>query len=92
MHHDISWEAKTEKRLAAAIWKWTAIVLRSPHSFDVGRRTTAVAPAGVQVSRSLRHVFVGKAVGTLHSRADPIIRYVAWADSHSIVAFPFCRG
>ncbi|CAE7293175.1 unnamed protein product [Symbiodinium sp. CCMP2592] len=89
VRHDISWENQTEKRLVAAVRKWTALVLRSPQSFDVGRKVTSLAPVGVQVSRSLRHVFAGKAVGTLHSRADPLIRYVAWADRHAVLAFPF---
>ena len=91
VRHDLSWEAKTEKRMVAAVRKWTAIVMRSPQSFDVGRRVTptTAAPMGVQVSRSLRHVFSGKAAGTLHSRADPLIRFIEWADRSVVPAFPF---
>ena len=78
--------------MVAAIRKWTAIVLRSPDSFDVGRRATAEAPLGMQVSQSLRHVFSGKAAGTLHSRADPLVRFLARAGRHTLLAIPFVEA
>ena len=65
-------------------------VFRGEHeSFDVGRRASADAPLGVQLSKALRHVFAGRAAETLHCRADPLIRFVAWADSKAMVAIPF---
>ncbi|CAE7606625.1 unnamed protein product [Symbiodinium sp. CCMP2456] len=77
--------------MVAAVRKWTAVIMRCPQEFDVGRRVTptTAAPVGVQVSRSLRHVFAGRSAGTLHSRADPLIRYIAWADRQTVAAFPF---
>ncbi|CAE7270056.1 SLC24A2 [Symbiodinium sp. CCMP2592] len=81
------WQGRTLELEKA--YRQVPLSTESPQSFDVGRKVTSLAPVGVQVSRSLRHVFAGKAVGTLHSRADPLIRYVAWADRHAVLAFPF---
>ena len=81
---DLTWEAMLDRKLVAAIRKWTAIILRCPPAFDLGRRADSAKPLGDQLPAMLKHVFSGRSQGTLHARAGPILRYIMWCDKNEV--------
>ena len=85
---DDAWSAHLERRLRAAIQKWVAIVFEDPLSFDVGRRCAASAGQDASIAQGLLHTFSGKAAGTLHNRAGPLLRFIAWAKSRQLKPLP----
>ena len=89
---DDSWGAHLERRLSAAIQKWVALVVEDPLSFDVGRRCAAFVGNDEAISQGLLHTFSGKSAGTLHSRAGPLIRFVAWAKARQCKPLPFSEA
>ena len=78
-----------DRKLVAAIRKWTAIILRCPPAFDLGRRADSAKPLGDQLPAMLKHVFSGRSQGTLHARAGPILRYIMWCDKNEVRPIPF---
>ena len=58
------------------------------HVFDLGRRVSRTSPLGVSLQEGLRDVFTGKASGTLHNRAGPVLRYVGFCHDCGIPPFP----
>ena len=86
---DLTWEAMLDRKLVAAIRKWTAIILRCPPAFDLGRRADSAKPLGDQLPAMLKHVFSGRSQGTLHARAGPILRYIMWCDKNEVRPIPF---
>lgn len=85
---DLTWEQSLSKSMVAAIRKWVGIVLVHPQSFDLGRRVSRSLPLGVALHEGLRDVFAGKASGTLHNRAGPMLRFIAYCNSLGIPPFP----
>ncbi|CAE7555695.1 SLC24A2, partial [Symbiodinium sp. CCMP2592] len=83
-----SWSVHLDKKLRAAIQKWVSIVLEDPLTFDVGRRCAAASCQDSAVSQGLLHTFSGKAAGTLHNRAGPLLRFVAWAKKRRLQPLP----
>ncbi|CAL1139205.1 unnamed protein product [Cladocopium goreaui] len=53
-----------------------------------GRSWEALLNSQRALGDGLRHIFAGKATGTLHARASPILRYVMWCDKKGNLAFP----
>ena len=84
-----TWDEKLNVHVVAAIRKWAGIVLIFPLAFDVGRKFLAnhnLAPGGIH--EMLKHVFSGKSAGTLHNRANPMLRYISWCQKRGYDAFP----
>ena len=67
----VSWESRLEARTLAAFKKWSAIIMFSPLSFDLGRRHTQDRPLGDTLLQGLAHVFVGSR-STRHSARTSI--------------------
>ena len=86
---DLTWERLLDRRMVAAVRKWSAVILRAPLVFDLGRRCSAGAPLGDQLPNMLKHVFAGKAPGTLRNRVGPILRFLAWCDRTEVLPLPF---
>ena len=88
---ELSWEQQLNSQRIAAIRKWvrSSVILTATVAFDLGRRLEKGAPLGGSIAAGLKHVFSGKATGTLHNRAGPILRYTVYSMvqqqcSHSI--------
>ena len=74
-----SWEDKLNSHLVTANGKWAGIILIFPLAFDIGRNF--VVNSGTMANglhETLYDVFAGKSAGTLHNRANPMIRFTAW--------------
>ena len=84
-----SWEAKLGAHLVAAIRKWAGIILVFPLAFEIGRNF--VVNSGTMANglhETLHDVFAGKSSGTLHNRANPMIRFAAWCRANGYDPFP----
>ena len=84
-----SWEAKLGAHLVAAIRKWAGIILVFPLAFEIGRNF--VVNSGTMANglhETLHDVFAGKSSGTLHNRANPMIRFAAWCKANGYDPFP----
>ncbi|CAE7612968.1 unnamed protein product [Symbiodinium sp. CCMP2592] len=90
--HGISWEYKLERELVAGIRKWGVIIMHSPLSFDIGRRLRGEQRLEPLILESLGHIFAGKAAGTLHQRAGPMLRYIRWSVQADMDPFPLEEG
>ena len=85
---ELSWEQQLNSQRIAAIRKWVRIILTAAAAFDLGRRLEKGAPLGGSIAAGLKHVFSGKATGTLHNRAGPILRYIQWCNNNAVIPFP----
>ena len=85
---ELSWEQQLNSQRIAAIRKWVRIILTAAVAFDLGRRLEKGAPLGASIAAGLKHVFSGKATGTLHNRAGPILRYIQWCNNNAVIPFP----
>ena len=85
---ELSWEQQLNSQRIAAIRKWVRIILTAAVAFDLGRRLEKGAPLGGSIAAGLKHVFSGKATGTLHNRAGPILRYIQWCNNNAVIPFP----
>ncbi|CAL1153951.1 unnamed protein product [Cladocopium goreaui] len=83
-----SWESLLNSQRVAAIRKWAGIIMSYLNFFEIGRQWDRLTPMGQALGDGLKHIFAGKATGTLHARASPILRYVLWCDNNGIPAFP----
>ena len=84
-----SWENKMNSHLVAAIRKWAGIILIFPLAFDIGRNF--IANSGTMANslhETLYDVFAGKSAGTLHNRANPMIRFIAWCRQNGLEPLP----
>ena len=86
--NELSWEQQLNSQRIAAIRKWVNIILTAASAFDLGRRLEKGAPLGGSIAAGLKHVFAGKATGTLHNRAGPILRYIQWCNNNAVIPFP----
>ena len=85
---DLTWAQQLNTQRVAAITKWVKIILIFPAAFDLGRKWDKDAPLGTSIAAGLKHVFSGKATGTLHNRAGPILRFIQWCHAHGVIPFP----
>ena len=88
-----TWEEKLNVHMVAAIRKWAGIVLSFPLAFDVGRKYFTnhnLVPGGIH--EMLKHVFAGKSAGTLHNRANPMLRFHPMVPEARPRGLPFGRG
>ena len=85
---ELSWEQQLNSQRIAAIRKWVRIILTAAVAFDLGCRLEKGAPLGGSIAAGLKHVFSGKATGTLHNRAGPILRYIQWCNNNAVIPFP----
>ena len=83
-----TWSRRHEARTVAAFKKWSAIISLSPLSFDLGRRHSRDHPLGEELQVSLPNVFAGRSAETLHNRANPLLRFIAWHRAKGTAAFP----
>ena len=86
--NDLTWEHQLNSQQVAAVRKWLAIVTTDLSSFELGRVWRRSDPMGASICGGLKHVFAGRATGTLHNRAGPIFRYVAWCNKFGHRPFP----
>ena len=85
-----TWEEKLNAHIVAAIRKWASVLLINRIAFDLGRKLAAQqSPTREAFYEGLTHVFSGRSSGTLHNRAGPILRFVAWCNSVGVYPFPF---
>ena len=89
---DVSWESMLNSQRVAGVRKWIGIISESLNSFDLGRRWNRLAPLGASLAEGLKDVFAGKSTGTIHARAGPILRYIAWCHDTGGTAFPLNEG
>jgi len=85
---DLTWAQQLNTQRVAAITKWVKIILTFPADFDLGRKWDKDVPLGTSIAVGLKHVFSGKATGTLHNRAGPISRFIQWCHAHGAIPFP----
>ena len=84
-----SWEDKLNSHLVAAIRKWAGIILIFPLAFDVGRNFVVNSGSMANsLHETLYDVFAGKSAGTLHNRANPMIRFIAWCKENGYEPLP----
>lgn len=84
-----TWEEKLNAHIVAAIRKWASVLLINPIGFDLGRKLAAQQSSTREAFyEGLTHVFSGRSSGTLHNRAGPILRFVAWCNSVGVYPFP----
>ena len=84
----LTWEEALSRNSVAAIRKWVGIVLCLPSAFDLGRKLSRSLPLGAALHGGLKEVFAGRAAGTLHNRAGPILRYIGWCRAQGEPPFP----
>ena len=89
---DKTWEEQLDSDMLAAVRKWYSIIQGAPDEFELGRRCSRDDPLGTDLMRSLKHVFSGRAAGTLHGRANPLLRFFHWCSSGGFQAFPIDEG
>ena len=89
---DKSWEEQLDKDMLAAVKKWHSIILGAPGEFELGRRCSRDDPLGMDLMKSLKHVFSGRAAGTLHNRANPLLRFLHWCSCGGLQAYPIDEG
>ena len=87
-----SWEALLNSQRVAVIRKWAGIIMMYLNSFEIGRQWDRLSPMGQALGDGLKHIFAGKATGTLHARASPVLRYIMWCDKNGIPAFPLVEA
>ena len=85
---DRSWEEQLNSQRVAAIRKWSGLLIGHLKNFQLGRQWDRLSPLGQTICDGLKHVFAGRATGTLHNRAGPMIRYKHWCDVNHLVAIP----
>lgn len=85
---DRSWESMLNSQRVAAIRKWSGLLVNNLKHFQLGRQWDRLTPLGHSICEGLKHVFAGRATGTLHNRAGPMLRYKHWCDAHHLVAIP----
>ena len=85
---DMTWAQQLNTQRVAAITKWVKIILTFPAALDLGCKWDKDAPLGASIVAGLKHVFSGKATGTLHNRAGPILRFIQWCHAHGVIPFP----
>ena len=86
----MSWENKLSNNRLLAIQKWVVILKCSPLDFGVIRLLWTARQAGLD--NSTENVFSGKATGTIHARAGPILRYIGYWKSRKMSAIPFTEA
>ena len=92
--HD-SWEQMQSEERNLAVNKWVRIVATSPMSFQVARDFFASKASGLttgNLAASVSDALSVKATSAVHSRANSIFRFVSWAKSASVQAFPATEG
>ncbi|CAE7258351.1 unnamed protein product, partial [Symbiodinium natans] len=83
-------DLQSEER-SLAIAKWQRIILVEPLAFGLARDFHASKAAGLGTGPFLNSVadaLAVKATSTLHSRANALMRYVAWASGKTAIVFP----
>ena len=84
-----SWEDKLNSHLVAAIRKWAGIILIFHLAFDIGRNFVVNSGSMANsLHETLYDVFAGKSAGTLHNRANPMIRFIAWCRENGYEPLP----
>ena len=89
------WEQMQSEERNLAVNKWVRIVGTSPMSFQVARDFFASKASGLttgNLAASISDALSVKATSAVHSRANSIIRFVSWAKSASVQAFPATEG
>ena len=83
-------DLQSEER-SLAVAKWQRIILVEPLAFGLARDFHASKAAGLGTGPFLNSVadaLAVKATSTLHSRANALMRYVAWASGKTAIVFP----
>ena len=86
-----SWLEKLDYDRKAAFVKWLKIVLTGLLDFQVGAqfRQMRLANRTPNLSQYFGDVFSLKSTLTLHTRANPVLRYLTWAKGRGYQGIPF---
>ena len=86
-----TWDAKETEEKNFALFKWLRIIERGPWDFAVSRdflRARLLGLGAGELIDSISDALAAKSTSTLHARAGPILRYVAFCESEGIEPFP----
>ncbi|CAE7763006.1 SLC24A2 [Symbiodinium sp. CCMP2592] len=87
----VSWDAKETEEKNFALFKWLKIIERGPWDFAVSRdflRARLLGLGAGDLLESISNALAAKSTATLHTRAGPMIRYLAFCDLEGIEPFP----
>ena len=86
-----TWMEKLDYDRRAAFVKWQKILITSLLDFQVGAqfRQMRLANRSPNFSQYFSDVFALKSTLTLHTRANPILRYLTWAKGRGYQGIPF---
>ena len=86
-----TWDAKETEEKNFALFKWLRIIERGPWDCAVSRdflRARLLGLGAGELIDSISDALAAKSTSTLHARAGPILRYVAFCESEGIEPFP----
>ena len=86
-----TWDAKETEEKNFALFKWLRIIERGPWDFAVSRdflRARLLGLGAGELFDSISDALAAKSTSTLHTRAGPILRYVAFCESEGLEPFP----
>ena len=90
-----SWNDMANEERNLAVTKWLRIVNSQPIAFQICRdmyEARIMGLGGKSLADNISDVFVMKATATLHSRANPLIRFMVWASNKGVQAFPILEA
>ena len=86
-----TWDAKETEEKNFDLFKWLRIIERGPWDFAVSRdflRARLLGLGAGELFDSISDALAAKSTSTLHTRAGPILRYVAFCESEGLEPFP----
>ena len=90
-----SWNDMANEERNLAVTTWLRIVNSQPIAFQICRdmyEARIMGLGGKSLADNISDVFVMKATATLHSRANPLIRFMVWASNKGVQAFPILEA
>ena len=84
-------DAKETEGKNFALFKWLRVIERGPWDFAVSRdflRARLLGLGAGELFDSISDALAAKSTSTLHTRAGPILRYVAFCESEGLEPFP----
>ena len=88
------WADRLSNERKAAVRKWTSLVAEQPGAWDIAVRHFSngdMTQTG-QLAESVKDALATKASSTLHSRANPMFRFLAFCKEHGLIAFPILEA
>ena len=88
------WADRLSNERKAAVRKWTSLVAEQPGAWDIAVRHFSngeMTQVG-QLADSVKDALATKASSTLHSRANPMFRFLTFCKEHGLTAFPILEA